>query len=304
MKSFGASYDAGTVSTIDYNCGSADQIQNNRGDRNTSEESAKQKRDYFEKSGLHEVVYPAYTKFEVIKTPSASTVKEMRELMEGYYDGSINKDDIKDYFIKYADIRYAWGDKEILLNIYESFLDQNYIEAVSACFDKGKEIAGADDYLLYYDADYYYMSEEIHVFLKEIVKEYAEKNGMDVDPDERDRNFQGQYMTGKPNFNDKWNYMASCVMCRGGMVDLDKVPPKGFSFFYKPGEGDAVKGTDFIIGGNGRKENVDVPWEPFVAGKISAKRLFLSDFLNINKEKESMWIQYNNFLKNFLLARF
>lgn len=304
MRSFGASYDTGAVGTIDHNSGSADQVRNNRGDRNTSEEHDKQTRDYYEKTGLQEVVYPAYTKFQVIKTPCASTVKEMRELMEGYYNGSISKDEIKDYFIKYADIRYAWGDKEILLNIYESFLDQNYIEAVSACFNKGKEIAGADDYLLYYDADYYYMSEEIHDFLKQIVKEYSEKNGMDVDPDERDQNFQGQYLTGKPNFNDKWNFMASCTMHRGGMVDPDKVPPKGFSFFYKPGEGDAVKGTDFIIGGNGWKENVDVPWEPFVAGNISAKRLNLLDFLHINKEKESMWIQYNAFLKNFFLARF
>lgn len=304
MISIGASYDAGVTSTIEYNSDSADQVRSKERESRTSEEPAKHTKDYYEKVGLQKVVYPAYTKFVEINSPCENTKKEMRSLMDGFYNGSVSKEEIKDYLVKYASSKFVRGNNKYLLNIYESFLNQNYSAAVKACFDKGREMAGADDTLLYYDADYYYLSEEMHEFLKEIVNEFAEKNGMEVDLDERDQNFQGQYLTGGPSFNDKWNYMASCVMCRGRMVDLDVVPPKGFSFFYKPGEGDAVKGTDFIIGGNGWKEKADVPWEPFVAGKISAKRLFLSDFLFIDKEKESLWTQYNAFLKNFFIARF
>lgn len=99
--------------------------------------------------------------------------------------------------------------------MYETFLDVNYAEAVTACFDRGKAIAaeeGTDtDHIVYYDAEYYHRAEEIHDLLKEAAKEYGEKYGVEADAAKRDGNFKGDYLTGKPDFNAKWNFRAANI---------------------------------------------------------------------------------------------
>lgn len=262
-------------------------------------------KDMYEQLGIEKVVYPQYTKFAVINTPTSSMKKEMTEVMQGYYDNKINKKDIKEFFMEYCEIKYA-RDEETILNIYESFLDKNYDSAVFACFDKSKDIAKGEgkttDHLIYYDADYYYKSEEIHDLLKEVVKEYGAKYGLDIDATKRDENFKGKYLTGTPNFNDKWNYMAACVQGRGRLMDLTAVPPEGFSFFYQEGTDCGTKDNLLMISGNGWSKKVDVPFE-MPAHKEITKYFYLSDLFQVSKEQEEHYDLYNNFMKQHIISR-
>ena len=77
--------------------------------------------------------------------------------------------------MEYCGIQYA-RDEEAVLNVYEAFLDANYSAAVKKCFAQGYDIAAKEgvstDNMVYYDADYYYQSEEIHDLLKEAAAEY------------------------------------------------------------------------------------------------------------------------------------
>ncbi|MCM1305282.1 MAG: hypothetical protein NC306_14430, partial [Butyrivibrio sp.] len=179
-----------------------------------TEEMFAHTRDLFEKAGVKEVTYPQYTKFAVINTPSQGTKKEMAFVMDGFYAGRISKDEIKGFFLEYAHSMQARNESKIL-NLYESFLNISYERAVKACFDEGEDVArkeGVDaNKAIYYDADYYYQAEEIHEFLKEITEEYAAKYGVEIDIEQRKSEFDKNpnYLTGQPDFNDKWNFMAA-----------------------------------------------------------------------------------------------
>ena len=79
----------------------SDRIRGNRKTFQCTEEMAKRTMDVFERSGCKKITYPQYTKFAVIDTPTSSIKKEMREVMAGYYDGEISKDEIKGFFMEY-----------------------------------------------------------------------------------------------------------------------------------------------------------------------------------------------------------
>ncbi|MDE7428698.1 MAG: hypothetical protein K2N00_05425 [Lachnospiraceae bacterium] len=85
----------------------ADRIRGNRPTFQCTEEMAKRTMDVFERSGCEKVTYPQYTKFAVINSPVASEREEMREVMEGYYNGEISKDEIKGFFMEYCSVMYA-----------------------------------------------------------------------------------------------------------------------------------------------------------------------------------------------------
>ena len=283
----------------------ADRIRGSRRTFQCTEEMAKRTQDVFEKSGCEKVTYPQYTKFAVIDSPAASTKAEMREVMTGYYNGEISKEEIKDFFMEYCAAGYA-RDENTILNVYESFLDENYSAAVRACFEEAKDIAGKEgkttNHVLYYDADYYYKSEEIHALLQEAAKEYGEKYGVEVDASKRDEDFQKDYLTGGPDFNDKWNFMAAHMYGVGRMMDIDAVPPKGFSFFYARGENMGTEGSLLIIRGNDWTENADVPFEIPTAGRESKDYFYLSDLFQVNNgEENNKW--YNDFLDKLVINR-
>ncbi len=284
----------------------ADRIRGNRPTFQCTEEMAKRTMDAFERSGCEKVTYPQYTKFAVIDTPTSSIKKEMREVMAGYYNGEISKDEIKGFFMEYCSSMYARNENTIL-NVYETFLDENYAEAVRACFDKGETIAAKEgtgtDRMVYYDAEYYYRSEEIHDLLKEAAKEYGEKYGVEVDASKRDENFKGDYLTGKPDFNDKWNFMATNIMGSGRLMDQKAVPPKDFTFFYKQGTDIGTKNSLLIIGGKDWSEKADVPFKIPMGGKNTERYFYLSDLYKVNREKEENYEEYNKFLNKLIVTR-
>lgn len=284
----------------------ADRIRGNRRTFQCTEEMAKRTQDIFEKSGCIKVTYPQYTKFAVIDSPETSIKEEMREVMTGYYNGEISKEEIKDFFMEYCTTRYA-RDENTILNVYESFLDENFSAAVRVCFNKAKDIAEKEgttaDHLVYYDADYYYKSEEIHDLLKEAAKEYGEKYGVEVEASKRDENFQKDYLTGEPNFNAKWNFMAVHMYGAGRLMDINAVPPEGFSFFYAEGENMGTEGSLLIISGNDWMEEIDVPFKVPAAGKKTVDYFYLADLLQVNDDKEKNYKWYNNFLNELVINR-
>ncbi|MCM1047658.1 MAG: hypothetical protein NC433_04450 [Clostridiales bacterium] len=285
----------------------ADRIRGNRPTFQCTEEMAKRTQDVFEKSGCKKVTYPQYTKFAVIDTPAANIRSEMREVMTGYYDGEISKDEIKGFFMEYCSTMYA-RDEKTILNVYETFLNVNYTEAVNACFDKGKTIAAEEgtttDGMTYYDAEYYYRSEEIHKALQEAAKEYGEKYGVEIDASRRDENFNGDYLTGKPNFNDKWNFMAANIYGVGRIMDMDAIPPESFSFFYHLGEEDmGAKDSLLIVRGKDWTERLNVPFEVPTAGRKRTDYFYLADLCRISSEKEENYKQYNDFLNKLVINR-
>lgn len=255
-------------------------------------------RDLFEKVGIKKVTYPQYTKFAVIDTPCQATEKEMAFVMDGFYAGTISKDEIKGFFLEYAHSMQA-RDESKILNLYESFLNISYERAVKTCFDEGKNIAekeGVDaNKAIYYDADYYYQAEEIHEFLKEITEEYAEKYGVEIDIEKRESGFDQNpnYLTGYPSFHSKWNFSAHNVCGYARIPELDAVPPKGFSFFYKQ------RDRMLMIGGNGWSEKMDIS----LSQKGANRYPHLSDLLYVDSQREEYWPQYNNFMKNIIIAR-
>ena len=284
----------------------ADRIRGNRKTFQCTEEMAKRTMDVFERSGCEKVTYPQYTKFAVINNSVASEREEMREVMEGYYNGELSKDDIKGFFMEYCSVMYA-RDEESVLNVYEAFLDANYSAAVKKCFAQGKDIAAKEgvptDNMVYYDADYYYQSEEIHDLLKEVAAEYGAKYGMEIDATKRDDCFRRDYLTGTPDFNDKWNFMATNMMGSGRLMDQNAVPPKDFSFFYKQGTDVGTKNSLLIIGGKDWSEKVDVPFKMPVGGKNTERYFYLSDLYKVYKEKEESYEEYNKFINKLIVTR-
>lgn len=284
----------------------ADRIRGNRPTFQCTEEMAKRTMDVFEKSGCEKVTYPQYTKFAVINSSVASEREEMREVMEGYYNGEISKDEIKGFFMEYCSIIYA-RNEETVLNVYEDFLNANYSAAVQKCFDEGKDIAAKEgvstDNMVYYDADYYYLSEEIHELLKEAAAEYGAKYGIEIDAAKRDAEFKRDYLTGAPNFNDKWNFMATNMMSSGRLMDQNAVPPKDFSFFYKQGTDIGTKHSLLIIGGKDWSEKADVPFKIPAGGKNTERYFYLSDLYKVSREKEENYEEYNKFLNKLIITR-
>ena len=284
----------------------ADRIRGNRKTFQCTEEMAKRTMDVFERSGCEKVTYPQYTKFAVINSSVASEREEMREVMEGYYNGELSKDEIKGFFMEYCSVMYA-RNEESVLNVYEDFLDANYSAAVKKCFAQGKDIAAKEgvstDNMVYYDADYYYQSEEIHDLLKEAAAEYGAKYGMEIDATKRDDCFKRDYLTGTPNFNDKWNFMATNMMSSGRLMDQNAAPPKDFSFFYKQGTDVGTKNSLLIIGGKDWSEKVDVPFKMPVGGKNTERYFYLSDLYKVYKEKEESYEEYNKFLNKLIVTR-
>lgn len=284
----------------------AEQIRGNRFRFELSEERAEFTRDVFEKAGVEQFVTSNYDKFARIDTPGHSLESEMKQVMDGFYSGQISKDEIEDFFVDYCNIMYA-SDEKSILNVYESFLNRSYESAVKYCFNKGDELAKSEETgsgrQVYYDADIYYQAEDIHDLLKEATKKAGEKHGLEIDAEKREENWQGDYLTGTPNFNDKWNFRASAIECRGRILDLDVVPPKDFSFLYKEGTEWATQNSVLVFKGNDWSEKTDVPFEIPTFGKTSPHYFKLSNLFHVNKEMEKDYAKYNDFLKNFIIAR-
>ena len=98
---------------------------------------------------------------------------------------------------------------------------------------------------IYYDADYYYQSEEMKGTLQEFAKDQAVKYG--IDPSKL--NLPTEYPDGDirksiySSYTTFRNSRARDVGCFGNIIDETIPPPKGLRFFYKANE----SGTDKLV---------------------------------------------------------
>lgn len=272
------------------------------------EERIKWTKDVFEKAGVEAIRFTPndYNNLGMIKSPSNSMVTEMWRVMDGFYQGNISKEELESFFVDYCNI-IASRDGDVILNVYEYFLNINYESAANSCFDEGKELAKeeklGDGRVIYYDADIYYQAEEVHQLLKEIAEKEGKKYGLEIDIENREQNWQRTYVTGKPNFNEKWNFRAAQITCRGRMIDLNEEPPKGFSFLYKEGTNMGTEDGVVILKGNDWIERVEPPFEIPGGGKKAPNYFYLSSLFHVNQKVEENFSEYNKFLKNFIIAR-
>lgn len=142
-----------------------------------------------------------------------------------------------------AQCRYTTGknekdNKRIIEGVYEYFQKRNVKVMVSLCFQKGEEIADCyggsnKENWVYYDADYYYQSEDLRKLLQEAATEMAEEWETDAINFEDIEKNSIYTADGKLDFNSVWNYSA--YMCRGiaSLDDFTILPEPGFSFFYQ-----------------------------------------------------------------------
>lgn len=166
---------------------------------------------------------------------------QTKALAKDYYDGKISGEELKSrykelakqYFQGNFDNHFISGrdtaeNKAMSEAFYTEFRRQGIGGATSACFEKGLEFRKGDPAAAtYYNADYYYMSEDFTKAITEAASELSKENGLgefEV-PD-----YSGDSFALYNNFNTAWNGY------RGrSMTDTSAVPPRGFEFYFQSG---------------------------------------------------------------------
>lgn len=199
--------------------------------------------------------------YELQNSHVKQIVKNLNGVIENYYDGKMNVEDLKKCFedsysaiIKHnVDIGRTSGNnaehnKIMLKDTYDFFTYSLVNAANNAVYKAGLEIAkkyGATGELrekkdwVYYDADQYYAHLDAMNAVKECAQEMSEKNGfgmIDTKPD-------GKY-------TDNLFAMTSFKSEISNLIDLTTPPPKGFTLFFKESkysEEDFKHGERFTI---------------------------------------------------------
>lgn len=121
-----------------------------------------------------------------------------------------------------------------LANIYaagnQSWKDSR---ALSALYN-GSDRNSKD--VIYYDAKYYYQSEEMKTTLQEITQRIARRQGIFQLELPKEYPSTGSQRSIYASYNTMINYDARNNLLVGNMLDENMVPPEGFRFFYKGNE--------------------------------------------------------------------
>lgn len=173
----------------------------------------------------------------------------LKNTFEQFYHGQIDTEKIKDVFSdivedfrsNYTSMGYEESDviPQVIRNVYDFARMDNISWAFTASWQKGLPLA-AEQFggnknvrgFLYYDADYYYKSEEMKSKLVEIAKSVGEKYGI------TDLDLPTEYEDGdvRKSMYSSYNTLANHTsrdhrrVC--SMVDENMVPPKGLRFLY------------------------------------------------------------------------
>ena len=188
---------------------------------------------------------------------------ETTSIMQQFYGGEIGKDDlrqsIENYMKEFAgssgegENRYAADrGRNALSTLYEYFsranvrcaVSKNQEEAEAYWVAHGVKTADMDHYCkvqgtVYYNADYYYKSEELQQFFRDTLNELADSYGVeqvDYKMIEKNTIFTPD---GGLSFNGVWNWTVyntnhywMVVERRNSVVDNDFVPPKNFVYAF------------------------------------------------------------------------
>ena len=187
---------------------------------------------------------------------------QMKEVFVNFFRGQIDESALETAMSDIiADLRSSYVDKgydeaEFMLQLIEDTYEVARLDVVlgagSASWYAGRSIAaehnGHEENTadwIYYDANFYYQSEEMKGTLQEITKRLAVKFG--VNPAEL--NLPTEYPDGdirKGIYSSYNTYMCDRARNVGGfgsIIDETMPPPEGLRFFYKSNE----SGTDKVV---------------------------------------------------------
>lgn len=177
--------------------------------------------------------------------------KIKQKLKDYYLNQSRSKEELKDFLkdcckdmrVVLAQERKTTGmdinhNRQIILDTYERFRMANSVMANYACVEEGKTLAceygwtQRDDIdWVYYNANYYYESEELRAIFKEAAEEIAIEWGCGtIDTSERDTDTLASYSS---CFNQVWNNGSEYGARICHMIDISAKPPEEFYLFFR-----------------------------------------------------------------------
>lgn len=242
--------------------------------------------------------------------------EKIKQKLKGYYlNQSGTKEELKNFFkdccrdmrVVLAQERKTTGtdienNKQIILDTYERFRMANSVMAKLACDEEGKKLAREygwtqeeDIDWVYYNADYYYDSEELRTIFKEVAKELATEWGCgDIDTSERDTDMLASYSS---SFNQVWENGSEngTRICR--MIDISAKPPEGFSLFFRVSREEKAHMGSLQVGiGDTKKIREKIIFDIFEEYDQKPQFYHLSELLQNNNDIEC---EVEEYLRNF-----
>ncbi len=239
-----------------------------------------------------------------------SMFSETYEVMKDFYEGRIDRDNVKEIFKEYCYHMAGKSDEtvpgeyrsqriiRVIAGLYEYFSRANTRMANTENNREGKELLEQNGLnyhgSTYYNADWYYACEEMQQLFRDTADELADEYGAEYVDYKRVEKETIFMLDGGITFNGVWN---ACqwqnnvdAWGRGQTISMDAVPPKGFVYcvadlhFYSSG-----------MAGGVDKEQIKENIERLNGRKSYANRLFLfaqtrgvtkkmSQFLNTDKQ--------------------
>lgn len=192
---------------------------------------------------------------EHIGSVAQPLLKEVEDSAKQFFSGKISADefarrftDLADTFVsacqerQYPNALFAsLSNEPALLGFYEQSRRLVLQAAVAQNREEGEQFLtgemNSQRIMLYYNSDYYYMTEDVIGAMDKMLLDYAKENGMDEFeiPDygamgwHQYNNFNSAF-SGNPNRGWKLE-----VLHDEYIMDYDMVPPKGFRWFYQSG---------------------------------------------------------------------
>lgn len=177
---------------------------------------------------------------------------EINQMLQDYYTGkSVTTQELKEYFKDCRkDMRVVMAqesrttgldpvhNEQIILDTYEQFRMSNSVMANYGCQKEGERIAVKNGWRegepvdwVYYNADFYYRSEELRQIFKEAAQEMAhEWKCGEIDTSTRDTDNNLSYSS---SFHQVWNHSGNNGTRIMDMADLSEEPPLGFCLFFR-----------------------------------------------------------------------
>lgn len=198
---------------------------------------------------------------------------EINQMLKDYYVGkSVTKEELKEFFKDCCkDMRVVMAQEnrttgldpvhnaQIILDTYEQLRMSNSTMANYGCQKEGERIAVKNGWRegepidwVYYNADFYYQSEELRQIFKVAAQEMArEWKCGELDTSTRDMDNNLSYSS---SFHQVWSNSGSNGTRIIDMKDVSEKPPAGFRLFFRESlEGSAYFGM-FLTGLDGKAD--------------------------------------------------
>ena len=243
---------------------------------------------------------------------------DANEIMYDYYDGKLTEEDVKTFFKDYlynsvgkAEENNTYQQKQVTVNlsrIYEMFTRGNVRNAVNQNQKEGQQFLkehGLDSQNeFYYNAKWYWKSEDMQQLFKDAANEIAEEYGAEQVDFEAVIENSKYTLEGGLSYNAVWNWMnwqtnRPSPLGDDNYLEEDFVPPE--NFIYCSGNTYRTDINDTEI-----EENVKE-----LTGKELLNYIYLYHYEEYGKmSTDSFWLDKNNYvevkdiLKNFHIQYF